>query len=272
LCSWCVVGCVCIDLWRASCVEDAMCYTITICIRLTPSRSVRSEACDEGMSSIHVFFVSLLVMAGACCYYADSWGLSGCCRKVVVREVRMKGRRGPKNRVVCETCLEWLLDDKLADAIEPGRYTHAPEQTTPLPCNDAMTMLGGHPFSLISVANHLFCTHMYLIRRLWESTRAWNNMPAKRRSRCVGRSCFLLLSVTAFSLHLFVFYSKAPLAARVFTATMLIWTVVSRRLLKRCTCRVEILRTSRGLFADHAGTGLLKRAWRPSRSTHRQSQ
>jgi hypothetical protein len=161
LCSWCVVGCVCIDLWRASCVEDAMCYTITICIRLTPSRSVRSEACDEGMSNIHVFFVSLLVMAGACCFYADSWGLSGCCRKVVVSEVRMKGRRGPKNRVVCETCLEWLLDDKLADAIEPGRYTHAPEQTTPLPCNDATTMLGGHPFSLISVANHLFCAHMY---------------------------------------------------------------------------------------------------------------
>ena len=61
-CSWCVVGCVCIDLWRASCVEDAMCYTITICIRLTPSRSVRSEACDEGMSNIHVFVVSLLVM------------------------------------------------------------------------------------------------------------------------------------------------------------------------------------------------------------------
>ena len=191
---------------------------------------------------------------------------------MIVSEVRMKGRRGPKNRAVCETCLEWLLNDKLADAIEPGRYTHAPEKTTPLPCNDATTMLGGHLFSLISVANHLFCAHMYLTRRLWESTRAWNNMPAKWRSRCVGRSCFLLLSVTAFSLHLFVFYSKAPLAARVITVTMLIWTVVSRRLLKRCTCRVEILRTSRGLFADHVGTGFLKRAWRPSRCTHRQSQ
>jgi hypothetical protein len=55
-------------------------------------------------------------MADACCYYADSRGLIGYCRKVVVSEVWMKGRRGPKQRAVCEISLEWLLVDELADA------------------------------------------------------------------------------------------------------------------------------------------------------------
>jgi hypothetical protein len=49
VCSWCVGGrvCVCIDMWWASCVGDAMCYIITICIRFSSSHLVRREACDE---------------------------------------------------------------------------------------------------------------------------------------------------------------------------------------------------------------------------------
>ena len=68
----------------------------------------------------------------------------------------MKGHRGPKQRAVCDTCLQWLLDDKLADVIELGRDRYASEQTTPPPCNDATTMSGGHPFFLITVAYHFF--------------------------------------------------------------------------------------------------------------------
>ena len=154
------VVCVCIDMWWASCVGDAMCYIITICIRFSSSHLVRREACDEGVSNIRASLVSLLVMADACCYYTDSRGFIGFCRKVVVSEVWMKGRRGRKQRGVCEACLKWLLVDKLADAIEPPRHTHASEQTTPLPCNDATIRLGGHPSSLISAAYHLFCARM----------------------------------------------------------------------------------------------------------------
>ena len=133
---------------------------LTICIRLSSSHLLRPEACGEGVSNIHASLVSSFVMADACCHYADSRVLDGNCRKVVVSEVRMKGRRSPKQRAVCETCLKWLLVDKLADAIEPGRHTHASEQTTPPSCNAATIMLGGYPFSLISVAYHFFCAPM----------------------------------------------------------------------------------------------------------------
>ena len=132
--SWCLynfargvlaVVYVCIDLRWASCVGDAMCYTITTCIRLSPSPLVRPEDCDEGVSNIHTSLVSLVSMADACCYYVDSRGPVCYCLKVVAIEVRMKCRRCPKQRAVCETCLTLPLVDSLADAIEPGRYTHA---------------------------------------------------------------------------------------------------------------------------------------------------
>ena len=112
---------VCIDLWWASCVGGAMCYTITTCICLSPSPLVRPEDCDEGVSNIHTSLFSLVSMADACCYYVDSRGPVCYCLKVVAIEVRMKCRRCLKQRAVCETCLTLPLVDSLADAIEPGR-------------------------------------------------------------------------------------------------------------------------------------------------------
>ena len=51
----------CIDLWRASCVGDAMCYAITTCIRLSSTSLVRPEDCDEGVGNIHASLVDRLL-------------------------------------------------------------------------------------------------------------------------------------------------------------------------------------------------------------------
>ena len=46
-----------------------------------------------------------------------------------VADVWMRGRRGPKERSVCETCLEWLESKELAD-----RYDATRAAASPLPC------------------------------------------------------------------------------------------------------------------------------------------
>ena len=51
-------------------------------------------------------------MTDAVCYYSVGQSCG-----VVVTDVWMRGRRGPKQRTVCKTCLFWLESGHLADRV-----------------------------------------------------------------------------------------------------------------------------------------------------------
>ena len=71
----------------------------------------------------------LLFEGGACgvCYYSNNLNM-GSCEQDAVGEIHMKGTSSKKKqRLVCRTCMEWLVDGGMASIVVPNMLGgHAP--------------------------------------------------------------------------------------------------------------------------------------------------